>query len=258
MKIYLDFDGTVVEHYYPKMGRANFGAVEVVKKLQDAGHEVILNTYRADCKDGTIEKALEYLNEGAWRVVKDRSKRNDFELKPIIAIKNKIHPAPWKMFDKDEIEIYGKEQGEPYIFIDDSATNMCLKRAVMTDGWMVDWDKVVEELIKVGILPLTMSFKLEIPQGVNVDELPMKLPMMIGWEHSTPENIIGNANISASDNELNIVCDTYHKDIVKDYLIHKNMFSVVVGGRVLKKTDNVIEEFELKSVNLTTNIKPKQ
>lgn len=153
MKIYLDFDGTVVEHQYPKIGRANFGAVEVVKRLQDAGHDVELNTYRRDAADGTLEQALEYLNEGAWRVVLDRSKRDEFQLKPIKATKNKIHPSPWKLFDNDEIEIYGKETGEPYIFIDDSATNMCLKPAAMTNGMMVDWDKVVEELIKLQILP---------------------------------------------------------------------------------------------------------
>jgi len=63
MKIYLDFDGTVVEHEYPEIGKYNKGAFKVIKKLQDAGHEIILNTYRADCNDGTLEAAKAYLDQ---------------------------------------------------------------------------------------------------------------------------------------------------------------------------------------------------
>ena len=43
-KIYLDFDGTCVEHRYPEIGKYNFGAIEVIEKLQQAGHNIILNT----------------------------------------------------------------------------------------------------------------------------------------------------------------------------------------------------------------------
>lgn len=57
MKIYLDFDGTVVEHAYPRIGRDNFGCVEIIRRLQDAGHEIVLNTYRADCANGSLEAA---------------------------------------------------------------------------------------------------------------------------------------------------------------------------------------------------------
>ena len=46
MNIFLDFDGTVVEHKYPAIGKYNQGAFDVVKKLIDAGHNIILNTYR--------------------------------------------------------------------------------------------------------------------------------------------------------------------------------------------------------------------
>jgi hypothetical protein len=72
MEIYLDFDGTVVEHQYPKMGRCNFGCFEVIKKLQNAGHVIILNTYRADCEDGTLEEALKLINDDYWHLLKDR------------------------------------------------------------------------------------------------------------------------------------------------------------------------------------------
>ena len=51
MQIFLDFDGTVVEHYYPLIGAYNPGCKEVISKLQQAGHEVILNTYRVEIDD---------------------------------------------------------------------------------------------------------------------------------------------------------------------------------------------------------------
>ena len=37
MQIFLDFDGAVVEHYYPLIGFNNPGAKEVISKIQCAG-----------------------------------------------------------------------------------------------------------------------------------------------------------------------------------------------------------------------------
>ena len=62
MTIYLDFDGTVVEHNYPALGAPNPHALRVISKLQANGHHFILNTYRADLNDGSLEEALAYLN----------------------------------------------------------------------------------------------------------------------------------------------------------------------------------------------------
>jgi hypothetical protein len=127
MEIYLDFDGTVVEHQYPKIGRSNFGCLEIIKKLQDAGHEIILNTYRADCEDGTLEQAINVLNENHWKLEKDR-------IQPIIKFcKSKIYPSPlnWEEIKQTNI-----------LFIDDSAANTPLKKAVMSEGMMVDWDEL--------------------------------------------------------------------------------------------------------------------
>jgi len=62
MNIILDFDGTVVEHDYPNIGRLNPGSLKVINRLQKSVHEIILNTYRADCNDGTFDKALHFLN----------------------------------------------------------------------------------------------------------------------------------------------------------------------------------------------------
>lgn len=57
MRIAVDFDGTVVEHQYPRIGRPIEGAIEVLKKLLEAGHTLILWTYRHGT---TLEDAVQY------------------------------------------------------------------------------------------------------------------------------------------------------------------------------------------------------
>ena len=47
MYIAIDFDGTCVTHDYPRVGK-DIGAVPVLKKLTDSGHQLILNTMRSD------------------------------------------------------------------------------------------------------------------------------------------------------------------------------------------------------------------
>jgi len=44
--IAVDFDGTIVEDEYPKIGKPIIFAFETLKKLQDKGHRLILWTYR--------------------------------------------------------------------------------------------------------------------------------------------------------------------------------------------------------------------
>ncbi|MDQ7917493.1 hydrolase [Mesonia sp. MT50] len=44
--IAVDFDGTIVENKYPKIGEPITFAFETLKKLQEAGHRLILWTYR--------------------------------------------------------------------------------------------------------------------------------------------------------------------------------------------------------------------
>lgn len=151
MKIYLDFDGTVVEHSYPTIGRNNFGCMEVIKKLQEAGHEIILNTYRADCNDGTLEKALNYLNSNSWMFFKDKSL--DLSLNQITNwTKCKIHPHPWNWENiKDSQEMY----------IDDIASDIPLKKTVMVlNSMMVDWDELNKQFEENGIYKNENNIKI--------------------------------------------------------------------------------------------------
>ena len=44
--IAVDFDGTIVDDDYPKVGKAKLFAFDTLKKLQEKGHRLILWTYR--------------------------------------------------------------------------------------------------------------------------------------------------------------------------------------------------------------------
>jgi len=62
MKIAVDFDGTIVEHKYPKIGRPFPFAIEVLRALQKKGHQIILWTFRSDLE---LEEAVDFcLNNG--------------------------------------------------------------------------------------------------------------------------------------------------------------------------------------------------
>ena len=54
--IILDFDGTVVTHEYPRIGK-DIGAVEVLTKLVDNGHNLILFTMRSG---KTLDEAVNW------------------------------------------------------------------------------------------------------------------------------------------------------------------------------------------------------
>jgi hypothetical protein len=58
MVIAVDFDGTIVEHAYPKIGKAIPFAIEVLKKLQnEEHHSLILWTYR---EGEFLQEAISY------------------------------------------------------------------------------------------------------------------------------------------------------------------------------------------------------
>lgn len=57
MVLAIDFDGTIVEHNYPKIGQTKLFAFETLKQLQKHGHKLILWTYRAGEE---LEEAVEF------------------------------------------------------------------------------------------------------------------------------------------------------------------------------------------------------
>lgn len=64
MIIAVDFDGTIVEHAYPKIGKPIPFAIDTLLKLQEDGHRLILWTVR----DGALlQEAIDYCEERGLR-----------------------------------------------------------------------------------------------------------------------------------------------------------------------------------------------
>ena len=120
MTIYLDFDGTVVEHAYPAIGSPNPRSLEVIRRLQDAGHTIILNTYRADLNDGSLEEAFVFF-AGQSHIVLPITSHTPL----------KINPPAWNWEESVISSI---------LYIDDicKGTPMIPNKTLLY-GQMVDW-----------------------------------------------------------------------------------------------------------------------
>ena len=133
MKIYLDFDGTVVEHYFPEIGAENPHGIKVIARLQAAGHEIVLNTYRADIDVQHVHEALDFIHSF------------DEIQQPIEKfLPQKLEP---RSFD---LEV-AKESNQ--LYIDDIATGIPMRRNIVLEhGMMVDWIELEKKLEEVGII----------------------------------------------------------------------------------------------------------
>lgn len=60
LKIAVDFDGTIVENRYPKIGKPKLFAFETLKALQEKGNLLVLWTYRSGRE---LEDAVEFCRE---------------------------------------------------------------------------------------------------------------------------------------------------------------------------------------------------
>jgi len=94
LKIAVDFDGTIVEHRYPEIGKELLFAFDTLKALQKQKHQLILWTYRAGKE---LEEAVEYCRE------------NGIEFYAV----NKSYPE--EEFDEE----YASRKIEADLFIDD-------------------------------------------------------------------------------------------------------------------------------------------
>jgi hypothetical protein len=110
------------------IGSYNPGAKEVISKLQRVGHEIILNTYRVEIEDNSLQEAISYLNglDLPQRIAKRTSK--------------KVQPSPWN------IE-HAIKAGQ--LFIDDIAVGIPLIDAPISGGKMVDWESIEKQLIVI-------------------------------------------------------------------------------------------------------------
>jgi|SRR5690606_10559597 len=58
--IAVDFDGTIVEDQYPRIGKPIIFAFETLKRLQEKGHRLILWTYR---KGSSLQEAVDFCKQ---------------------------------------------------------------------------------------------------------------------------------------------------------------------------------------------------
>jgi len=77
MTIAIDFDGTIVEHAYPLIGRPIPFAIETLLQLQEDGHRLILWTVRSG---HLLQEAVDYCAErGLYFFAENENYRGEME-----------------------------------------------------------------------------------------------------------------------------------------------------------------------------------
>ena len=124
MYIAIDFDGTCVTHDYPSIGK-EIGATEVLKRLVEAGHKLILNTMRSDKE---LQDAVNWF------------KKNGIELYG-------VNENPTQKRWTNSPKVYA------HMYIDDAALGCPLINAPeLSNRPFVDWDSIDLQLIQKGII----------------------------------------------------------------------------------------------------------
>jgi uncharacterized protein (TIGR02145 family) len=128
---YLDFDRTIQELSYPDtdINFLNENCIEFVERIKELGYKLVLNTYRSDLKNGSLEQALQSLESS---------------IKFDAIAPNKIAPLIVDL-------------SSDLLFIDDEAIGIPLKNAQRILGAkVVDFSKIIALLnlkhseIKIG------------------------------------------------------------------------------------------------------------
>ena len=140
MTINIDFDGTCVTHEFPRVGK-DIGAIPVLNKLADAGHNLILFTMRSDIEEvtsddyGIHKQAGEYLTDAVNWFIDNHIPLHGVNVNPT--------QHTWTKSPK----AYGQ------LYIDDAALGCPLiYNSKISDRPFVDWAKVEEMLKDIGVL----------------------------------------------------------------------------------------------------------
>ena len=115
---YLDFDRTIQELGYPDTDSnyLNENCIEFVERVKELGYKVVLNTYRSDLKNGSLEEAIQAIKSS---IVVD-------EIAP-----NKITPLKFDL-------------SSDILFVDDEAINIPVKLSSKILGAkVVDFSKII-------------------------------------------------------------------------------------------------------------------
>lgn len=128
MEINLDFDGTVVTHDFPNVGKC-INSVRVLKRLLENNHRFILFTMRSDNEKGN------YLQDAI-----DWFAANEI---PLYGIQTNPTQHVWTSSPKSYAPL----------MIDDSALGCPLKMDLeLSDRQFVDWEVVEKMLIEKGFI----------------------------------------------------------------------------------------------------------
>lgn len=148
MDIVIDFDGTVVTHEFPNIGK-DIGAVPVLKELVENGHNLILFTMRSDVEnpqsndETIIAKGGNYLTDAVnW------FKENEI---PLYGIQKNPTQDSWTHSPKayGQIIIDDAALGCPLTYYKPNAGLELLKK----NRPFVDWVKVRKWFVEMGLLP---------------------------------------------------------------------------------------------------------
>lgn len=140
MVICIDFDGTCVTHDFPMVGM-DIGAVPVMKRLYEAGHQFILFTMRSDIENPT---STDYnINPTGGKYLTDAInwfKDNDI---PLYGVNTNPSQSKWTKSPK----AYGE------LYIDDAALGCPLKMNLsISSKPFVDWQEVERILINMKLI----------------------------------------------------------------------------------------------------------
>lgn len=140
----IDFDGTVVTHEFPKVGK-DIGAVPVLKALVEQGHQLILFTMRSDFMNP--ESKLPQIKSVDGRhltVAVEWFRKNGI---PLYGINKNPTQHEWTKSPKAYAELY----------IDDAGLGCPLKfDPKLSKRPFVDWEVVKRILIDRGFLNHTV------------------------------------------------------------------------------------------------------
>ena len=116
----IDFDGTIVEDAYPKIGKPKTFAFETLKNLQKDGHRLILWTYRYG---KTLEEAVEFCKKNGieFYAVNSSFPNEDYDPK-----KSRKINADLFIDDRNVGGFYG--WGEIYQFLSESDNPLSLPK----------------------------------------------------------------------------------------------------------------------------------
>jgi len=133
----IDFDGTCITHEYPLVGK-DIGAVPVLKKLVEAGHQLILFTMRSNLEG--ISPVTEKIENGGLQDAVNWFKDNDI---PLFGINENPGQKDWTSSPK----VYA------HFYIDDAAIGCpVIYDTTISLRPFVDW-KVLEEILnQIGLI----------------------------------------------------------------------------------------------------------